>query len=72
MTRKEREVGVQSIIPQRYYMPPKVLAMKPLEKSDYNHFFYKARNLSILGLGYILLIAGFFYSQTREGLTLDN
>ena len=58
----QREVGIQSIVPPKFYMTPKVLAAKPLEKSEFHKFFYKAHTFSILGVGYLVIIAIFLFS----------
>jgi len=43
-------------------MTPKVLAAKPLEKSEFHKFFYKSHTMMILGFGYLLIIGIFLHS----------
>lgn len=47
-------------------MTPKVLAAKPLEKSEFHKFFYKAHTFSVLGVGYLVIIAIFLLSYFKN------
>lgn len=72
MTRKnisEREVGVQSIMPQRDYVSVNILASKQLEKWEYNRFFYQTKTMTLLAIGYMAIIAYLIYtSQTVQSI----
>ena len=67
-----REVGIQSIMPPRQYVPPQVLAQKPLENKDYNRYFYQSHSIILVICGYAAIICFYLFAPETGFFTQEN
>ena len=55
-TQKKKDVGIQSIIPPRDYIPPAIAATHRLSLLDFPRFLYMPHTVSFLILGMIIVL----------------